>query len=99
MDYVAYPETTLVPSGVTTGSMTVHKMPKLIKFHAVARDDNGKMRAQAECGMPTRFGPEEAEPQLWDAIHVYRRCLNCAQATGVNVADEYTGQIVYARQH
>jgi hypothetical protein len=98
MDYFAYSENTMVRSNVVTGSMAVNYEPKLVKIHAVARDDDGHMRHQAECGLPARFAPEEANPRPWDAIQIYLRCLKCALATGVSAADKYTGESVQARQ-
>jgi len=100
MRYFAYPENTMVPSGVTTGSMTVDRMPKLIQLHAVAAEDDGTVSDRTVRGsLLARFDPEEVEHQPWEATHVYKRCMACAKATGFFAANEYTGEMVQGRMN
>jgi hypothetical protein len=79
----------LVPSGVTTGSMTVHCMPQLVMSHAVARPDDGKLNSTTECGLPVRF---EAEPRPWEQTNMMKRCQQCVDTVGGALINGVTGE-------
>jgi hypothetical protein len=81
VDYVAYPEYTLVPSNVVTGSMAVRHEQKLDALHAVARDDIGKVTVTA-CGQPCLIKPEDGEPVSWDQVNIRLKCPDCTAMVG-----------------
>jgi hypothetical protein len=82
MDFVVFPEYTLVRSNVVTGSMAASHQQKLVALHAVARDDDGTVHNRTECGLPCRFGPDEGEPRAWDQVHPYLKCQVCVDTAG-----------------
>jgi hypothetical protein len=81
MDFVAWPDYEMVRSNVVTGSMSVSHQPKLIKVHAVKRDDGG-VASKTECGRLCSADPDQTEFQTWDAVHPYSKCQRCVDTAG-----------------
>jgi len=81
VDYVVWPETRMVRSNETRGSMTVHHVPQLIALHAVVRDDVGKV-TKTGCGKPCLIRPEDGEPKSWDQVNFYLKCAACMAEVG-----------------
>jgi hypothetical protein len=79
MDFVMFPE---LASPV-----------EVVSAHAVARRDDGTLNDTAECGKRAFFRPDET-PMPWPSSHPYKRCRECAKATGFQAANEYTGEFV-----
>jgi hypothetical protein len=81
MDYVEYPETELVRSNELTGSMVVTHQRRLVRSHAVARNEDGTLRDMTECGLRVYSGPE-AQLRRWEQTHPYKRCQVCVETAG-----------------
>jgi hypothetical protein len=65
----------------------------LFSAHAVARREDGTLSDTTECRKRAFFRPDET-PMPWPASHPYKRCRECAKATGFQAANEDTGEFV-----
>jgi hypothetical protein len=78
MQYFAYPEYTSGPQRpVTTGSMVAQEQLILFYLHAVARDDDGTMKARTVCDQPAFFSPEEENKIPWGKTNLTSQCPKC----------------------
>jgi hypothetical protein len=95
MQYFAYPEYTSDPlNPVATGSMVAQEQLTLVCLHAVAREDDGTMKAQTACGQPAYFNPEEENKTPWETTNLNSQCPRCRDEINGKPVSGLTGQPV-----
>jgi hypothetical protein len=83
VDYVVFPEYTMVRSNVVIGSMAGSHLPRLVALHAVARDDDGTLHGLTMCEkLRVHFGQDDGEPVRWDQVNFNLKCPDCMAKVG-----------------
>jgi hypothetical protein len=83
MEYFAYPQYDSKPkSPGTAGSTLASEELKLIRVHAVAREDDGTMLMQTVCGEPAHYNPAQPDMTRWATVDTSARCPKCQAGIG-----------------
>jgi len=80
MEYFIYPQYDSGPNEPLPDVTLASESLRVIRFHAVAREDDGTMVQQTVCGRDAHYNPAQSDKSHWASADLSDRCPAC-QAT------------------